>query len=98
LIVGGSSDTLSTNSTGSSSKAMAHVPADTTIHSRSHRRIVQNFLLIMLHANIDESKQDFQNSMANLRHIVASTNLFIDADECIDSPLGYILRQHRFSV
>ncbi|CAF3663321.1 unnamed protein product [Rotaria sp. Silwood1] len=47
-------------------------------------RIIQNFLLIWLDANIDESKQDFKNSLVHLRHLVASITPFTDAQECVE--------------
>ncbi|CAF1206576.1 unnamed protein product [Rotaria sordida] len=47
------------------------------------RRIVQNFLLVWLDARIDESKQDFKNSLTRLRHLVVSITTFTDAEECI---------------
>ncbi|CAF0852822.1 unnamed protein product [Rotaria sordida] len=48
------------------------------------RRIIQNFLLVWLDANIDESKEDFQNTLKQLRRIVASITTFTDAQQCFD--------------
>jgi len=49
--------------------------------TRPVRRIVQNYLLIWLDANSDESKEDFKKSLQQLRHIVASITTFTDAQE-----------------
>ncbi|CAF3648397.1 unnamed protein product, partial [Rotaria sp. Silwood1] len=46
------------------------------------RRVIQNFLLIWLDANIDETKEDFKNSLKHLRHIVVSITTFKDGKEC----------------
>ncbi|CAF3809044.1 unnamed protein product [Rotaria sordida] len=46
------------------------------------RRVLQNFLLIWLDANIDESNDDFKHSLIHLRHIVASITTFTDPKEC----------------
>ncbi|CAF4669577.1 unnamed protein product [Rotaria sp. Silwood2] len=51
---------------------------------RRCRRILQNFLLIWLDTNIDESKQDFKNSLTQLRHLVASITTFTNAKECVN--------------
>ena len=48
------------------------------------RRMLQNFLLIWLDADFDESKEDFKKSIENLRRIVASITTFTDAQQCID--------------
>ena len=48
------------------------------------RRIVQNFLVIWLDIHINESDEDFQNSLAHLRPIVNSIFTFTDSDQCID--------------
>ncbi|CAF0733485.1 unnamed protein product [Rotaria sordida] len=48
------------------------------------RRIIQNFLLVWLDANIDESKEDFQNTLKQLRRIVASITTFTDSQQCFD--------------
>ncbi|CAF3377101.1 unnamed protein product [Rotaria sp. Silwood2] len=47
-------------------------------------RIVQNFLLVWLDAKIDEHKEDFKYSLTQLRNIVNTVEVFIDADQCID--------------
>ena len=52
------------------------------------RRIVQNFFLIWLDANIDESTEDCQNSITQLRYFVNTINTFTDADRCVDFLTG----------
>ncbi|CAM4897053.1 unnamed protein product [Rotaria socialis] len=48
------------------------------------RRMVQNFLLVWLDANIDERKEDFQKSLAELRKIFVTVEPFTDVDQCVD--------------
>jgi hypothetical protein len=45
---------------------------------------VQNVLLILLHASInEENNEDSQNIIMQLQHVVNSVNLFEDVDECV---------------
>ena len=80
----------SKNSKKTAANEAAPMTANTTRISgaaalpRPARRVIQNFLLIWLDANFDESKPDFRKSLQQLRHIVASITTFKDADECID--------------
>ena len=54
--------------------------------SRSRQtRIVQNFLLIWLDPNIDESNKDFSHSLKKLRQIVNTIDTFTDPEKCINS-------------
>ncbi|CAF3261270.1 unnamed protein product [Rotaria socialis] len=48
------------------------------------RRMVQNFLLVWLDANIDEGMEDFQKSLAELRKIFVTVEPFTDVDQCVD--------------
>jgi tetratricopeptide (TPR) repeat protein len=48
------------------------------------RRIVRNYLLIWLNDSIDETKEDYQNALAQLRNIVNDTNVFTNTDQCVD--------------
>ncbi|CAF4717250.1 unnamed protein product [Rotaria sp. Silwood1] len=57
---------------------------NTRVSLHNVRRVLQNFLLIWLDANIDESQEDFKNSLAHLRHIVASITTFTNVQECTD--------------
>ena len=49
----------------------------------SKERNPQNFLLIWVDVNIDESKPDCQNTLAQLRAIVNNVNLCTTPDQCI---------------
>ena len=48
------------------------------------RRLLQNFLLVWLDANLDESKADFKKSLEQLRNVVASIRTFKNVKQCID--------------
>ena len=50
----------------------------------SRFRRVQNFALLWLDSNTDESDQDFQHSLSQLRSIVATIDTFTDVDRCLD--------------
>jgi tetratricopeptide (TPR) repeat protein len=50
----------------------------------SRPRFIQNFVLIWLDSNINDSNKDYQNSIVQLRRIVTAINTFTDTDECID--------------
>jgi tetratricopeptide (TPR) repeat protein len=52
------------------------------IHSR--QRIAQNFLLIWLDPNINESTDDHQNTVARLRNVVNNINIFTKPDEAVE--------------
>src|SRR5690349_8431569 len=45
--------------------------------------LIQNFLLIWLDSNLDESNQDFCNSLTKLRRTVDTIETFRDVDECL---------------
>jgi tetratricopeptide (TPR) repeat protein len=52
--------------------------------SKPHRqRVVQNFLLVWLDANIASPSEDSQNTIQKLRSVVNDINLFSDPDECV---------------
>src|SRR4051812_17100311 len=53
-----------------------------TIHPR--QRIAQNFSLIWIDADIDESKQDCQNTLSQLRSAINDVNIFTKRDEAVD--------------
>ena len=46
-------------------------------------QVLQNFLLIWLDTNFDESQQDFKKSIQHLRSFVTSITTFTDAEECV---------------
>ncbi|CAF3600405.1 unnamed protein product [Rotaria sp. Silwood1] len=70
-----------TASSESSTAAVKNVNISVTL-PRSVRRTIQNFVLVWLDENIDVSKKDFQSSLKDLRHIVASITTFTNAQEC----------------
>jgi tetratricopeptide (TPR) repeat protein len=47
-------------------------------------RIVQNFHLVWLDGSIDETNDDYRNSVTKLQQVVNTVNTFINVDECID--------------
>ena len=47
------------------------------------RKLLQNFLLVWLDANLDESKVDFEKSLERLQNVVASIRTFKDVKQCI---------------
>ncbi|CAF1149735.1 unnamed protein product [Rotaria sordida] len=64
---------------------------------RPMRRVLQNFLLVWLDANLDESKKDFKKSLRHLRRVVASITTFTDAQECVNF-LSEIKREKVFMI
>jgi tetratricopeptide (TPR) repeat protein len=48
------------------------------------QRIAQNFLVIWIDANIDESTQDCQNTLGQLRSVVNDINIFTKPDAAVD--------------
>ena len=50
---------------------------------RPVRRVFQNFLLVWLDANFNETSADFKTSLKYLRQVVASIETFTDAEECV---------------
>ena len=51
--------------------------------SHNRPRIVQNFLLIWVDANIASSSEDSQKTLRKLRHVVNDINVFSDLEECV---------------
>ena len=49
----------------------------------SRRRIVQNYLLVWLDANVTASSEDSQRTLEQLRGVVNDVTLFIEPEECI---------------
>jgi tetratricopeptide (TPR) repeat protein len=47
------------------------------------QRIIQNFLLIWLDAKIDESKDDYQKILKQLRGIINTIYIFTNTDQCV---------------
>ncbi|CAF4185707.1 unnamed protein product, partial [Rotaria magnacalcarata] len=56
-----------------------------SIASTHHvHRVLQNFVLIWLDPNFDESNDDFKNAIQHLKNIIASITIFTDVEQCID--------------
>ncbi|CAF4176102.1 unnamed protein product, partial [Rotaria sordida] len=95
-----SSTTIKPKKSSSSSTA-ASVSTSTmgtsTVLPKPARRTIQNFLLVWLDANIDETKEDFRNSLKNLRRIVAPITTFTDAQQCFDFLSG-ITKEKAFMI
>jgi tetratricopeptide (TPR) repeat protein len=70
------------NNFPSSSIVTTTTTSSTTTHTR--QRIVQNFLLIWMDPNIDQSNTDSKNALAQLRNIVNDVNIFTEPDQCVD--------------
>ena len=61
-----------------------HSATSTKMPSRPDRpRIVQNFLLIWLDANITSADEDSQHTLQKLRSVVNDIHLFTDPDDCV---------------
>ncbi|CAF1120651.1 unnamed protein product, partial [Rotaria sordida] len=99
----GSSSSSTTNkpkkisSSSSSTAASVSMVGRSTAFPQPARRIIQNFLLVWLDANIDESKVDFQNTLKHLRRIIASITTFTDAQQCFDF-LNGITKEKAFMI
>ncbi|CAF1061829.1 unnamed protein product [Rotaria sordida] len=65
--------------------------------SRPVQRVLQNFLLVWLDANINESNEDYKKLLQQLRRIVASVTTFTDAQKCVDF-LSEIKREKVFMI
>ena len=57
---------------------------NTRLRRPPNARMVQNFHLVWLDGSIDETNDDFRNSITKLRQVVNTVNTFVDVDECID--------------
>ncbi|CAF1478927.1 unnamed protein product [Rotaria sp. Silwood1] len=83
-----SPSTINKPKKSSSTTAAASLPTTTTSRNavlpQTARRILQNFLLVWLDANLQESDNDFKNSLQHLRKIVASITTFTDAQQCVN--------------
>ncbi|CAF3801802.1 unnamed protein product [Rotaria sp. Silwood1] len=80
----GSSSASTVNKPKNSSSTTTTATGRNVVLPLSAHRILQNFLLVWLDANIDESKEDFQNTFKHLRRIVAPITTFRDAGECFN--------------
>ena len=73
----------SSNHSAAAAAAAATVATAAALPART-RKLIQNFLLVWLDANLDESKADFKKSLERLRNVVASIITFQDVKECIN--------------
>jgi tetratricopeptide (TPR) repeat protein len=70
-------------SKNTSSKTIATTVTTSSDVTNPTQRIIQNFLLIWVDAGIDQSDNDYQNILAQLRSVVNNVNIFTQPDECI---------------
>ncbi len=75
-------DSMCDQKSKSSASASTTAKASASV-TPTRERIAQNFLLIWIDANIDESKQDCQNTLAQLRSVVNNVNMFKQREQCI---------------
>jgi tetratricopeptide (TPR) repeat protein len=52
------------------------------VHAR--RRILENFAVVWFNQNVDQSSNDYQHSLSQLRQIIPSIEVFTYVDDCID--------------
>ncbi|CAF3534067.1 unnamed protein product [Rotaria socialis] len=76
--------TTSKQNTEKTTTTTTTVAASSTALRARRSRIVQNYLVVWLDANIDEKKEHFQKSLVELRKIVVTLDLFTDVDQCIE--------------
>jgi tetratricopeptide (TPR) repeat protein len=81
----GSSKTKKVSDLTGVTAAPSKQPPSRKPSGQPNARMVQNFLLIWLDSNIDETNnEDCRNSITKLRQVVNTVNTFTDPDECID--------------
>ncbi|CAF3353648.1 unnamed protein product [Rotaria socialis] len=68
------------NSTASAATSIITI-SDAT---QPRRQMVQDYLVIWVDGNIDESHEDCQNTLAQLRATVSEVNVFRTSEECIE--------------
>ncbi|CAF3463229.1 unnamed protein product [Rotaria socialis] len=76
--------TTSKQNTEKTTTTITTAAASSTALRARRSRIVQNYLVVWLDANIDEKKEHFQKSLVELRKIVVTLDLFTDVDQCIE--------------
>ncbi|CAM4812273.1 unnamed protein product [Rotaria magnacalcarata] len=75
--------TIATIATTSSSDATKSANHYDMLTQPAHR-VLQNFVMVWLDANLNEDKKDFKLSLQRLRQIVSFITTFTDVQECID--------------
>ncbi|CAF4107723.1 unnamed protein product, partial [Adineta steineri] len=69
---------------GKSTTNASTVPKGAEGRRRINIQQMQNVLLIWLDSNIDETNDDCQNTITNLRRIVNDINTYTNGDECLE--------------
>jgi len=69
------------NTTSSMATGGTTTTSSGDIHPR--QRNAQNFLLVWVDANINQSNKDCQNTLAHLRNVVNDVTIFTQPDQCI---------------
>ncbi|CAF3767616.1 unnamed protein product, partial [Rotaria sp. Silwood1] len=77
-------NTEKSSQTASSEPAAMATANNSAVLRERMRPVLENCLLIWLDADFDESKNDYKQSMQQLRNIIATIITFTDADQCID--------------
>ncbi|CAF1250118.1 unnamed protein product [Adineta steineri] len=52
---------------------------------QSRQRVVQNYFLVWVDANIDQTNKDCQNTLAQLKKVINDVNLCTETDQCIQA-------------
>ncbi|CAF4159663.1 unnamed protein product, partial [Adineta steineri] len=68
----------------SGSKSNRNTAASSNIR-QPRQRMVQNYLLIWVDANIDQADKDCKNTLAQLKSVVNDVNLCTEPDQCIQT-------------
>jgi len=79
LISSSKSDTANTTEMSAQGKSVKNDISRRRVLSR----IIENFVVVWLNGNINESNIDYQNSIAQLRRIFSSIKTFTIPDECV---------------
>ena len=74
-----------TKTIASSNKSTTSTTSNIIISPINAERMIQNFHLVWLDANIDEvNNEDDRNSINQLEQVMSTVSTFVGADECID--------------
>ncbi|CAF3420664.1 unnamed protein product [Rotaria socialis] len=66
------------------SEPAVNTATNTTAQAGDARRALENFLVIWLDANLDESKEDYKKLIEHLRENAVTVTTFTDVDQCVD--------------
>ncbi|CAF2995214.1 unnamed protein product [Rotaria sp. Silwood2] len=78
------SDQQSSQNISTSSKIAVTTTRASSDAIHPKKRIIQNFLLIWMDVDIDQSKDNCQNTLIQLRSVVNDVTIFSQPDECVD--------------